>query len=112
MKKQFLLRANVLLGTLSLMLAGCHSTKKAAEASATPEPADEPKAQAVKDAQVICMYGVPPQIYEQQRQKEEEEARKMEQQRQDSLQNDSVGYNPDRVMLKYGVPYPRPTKER
>lgn len=111
MKKHFLLRANVLLGTLSLLLAGCHTTKKAAEASA-PESADEPKPQAVKDAQVICMYGVPPQIYEQQRQKEEEEARQMEQQRRDSLSNDSVGYNPERVMLKYGVPYPRPTKEQ
>lgn len=110
MKKNFLIRANVLLGALSLLLAGCHSTKKAAEKSAL-EAADEPQQAAAPSDRVVCMYGVPPQVYEQQRAKEEEEMRRLEQQRQDSLQSDTLSGQPGRVMLKYGVPYPRQEKK-
>lgn len=102
MKKQFLIRANVILGTLSLLLAGCHTQKKVV-APAEPE---SPEA-AVRHGEVICMYGVPAQVYEKQRRAEETAMK----QQQDSLQADSSQTEVPRVMLKYGVPYPRPQKE-
>jgi len=110
MRKTFLIRANVLLGTLSLLLAGCHTTKKAA-ASQSEAPAKQDEVGVAND-RIVCMYGVPPQVYEQQRAKEEEEMRRQEQLRQDSLKNDSTATTRhDRVMLKYGVPYPRPEQQ-
>lgn len=105
MKKTFLIRANMLLGALSLLLAGCHTTKKAAAKSAPEAP--EQQAVGVAEDRVICMYGIPAAVYEEQRKEEEERMREQERQRADSLRADSVGSRPDRVMLKYGVPYPR-----
>ena len=106
MKKHFFIRANVLLGTLSLLLAGCHSTKKAAAPSQPEAPANNDQV-GVMDDRVICMYGVPASVYEQQRAEEEQRMKEREQQRRDSLRADSVSSRPERVMLKYGVPYPR-----
>ena len=93
MRKTFLIRANVLLSTLILLLAGCHTTKKAA-ASQSETPAKQDEATVPSD-RVVCMYGVPAQVYEQQR--------------QDSLKKDSASTaRPDRIMLKYGIPSPLP----
>ncbi len=53
MKKQFLNRVNIILGALSLMLAGCHTTKKVAQ--------DTPPRPMLKygvPTEVVAMYGV------------------------------------------------------
>ena len=93
MKKKFLTHANLLLGAVSLTLAGCHTQKNAASPAAQPEQ-DQP-VQVARDSAVICMYGVPvvdprldkPQI------------------KPDTLPADTGKLEePPRIMLKYGVP--------
>lgn len=55
MKKHFLNRVNLVLGALSLTLAGCHSSKQAG----TPrEPAQVHKYGVVPPREVIALYGV------------------------------------------------------
>ena len=104
MRKKFLRRVNVLLGIVSLSLAGCHTQKNAAQTQPA-EPEASP-AQAVGGGEVICMYGIPAEVYEEQRAKEEA------QRRRDSLQNDTTAQEaPERIMMKYGVPYPRSEKK-
>lgn len=53
MKKQFLIRVNIILGALSLLLAGCHSSKKAAQS--TPP---RPMLKYGVPTEVVAMYGV------------------------------------------------------
>lgn len=58
MRKQFLIRANALLGILSLLLAGCHVQKKATETqpleeSTPPVEIKEP------EPEIRPLYGVP-----------------------------------------------------
>lgn len=74
MKKKFLTRINVLLGALVTVLVGCHTQKVKQQRQ-----------------EVVCMYGVPQEVYE-------------EQLRQDSLRRLEEGQSEHRVMLKYGVP--------
>ena len=59
MSKNFLIRANALLGALSLLLAGCHVQKKV-----TPAEPQEPDSQPVQEVrepepEVKPLYGVP-----------------------------------------------------
>ena len=108
MKKKLLTKANVLLGAVSLILAGCHAQKKATESSAVETP--EPQEQGTVEGKVVCLYGVPPRIYEEQRAQEELKLQEQEKQQQDTLSVDTTASEPPRPMLKYGVPYPRPIR--
>lgn len=54
MKKKFLNRMNIMLGAVSLTLAGCHSSKQAATDSTS-----RPMLKYGVPAEVIDMYGVP-----------------------------------------------------
>jgi hypothetical protein len=60
MRKRFLNRMNVLLGAVSLTLAGCHSSKQA-----VPEATPRPMLKYGVPAEVIALYGVQlPENYE------------------------------------------------
>ena len=108
MKKKFLTKANVLLGAMSLILAGCHTQKKVAESSTAETP--EPQEQETVEGKVVCLYGVPPRVYEEQRAQEEQKLQEQEKQQQDTLSVDTTASEQPRPMLKYGVPYPRPIR--
>ena len=83
-KNRCLYLINLVLGSLSIMLAGCHTQKNAAKASEKTEQDPDQPVVAQKDSineQVICMYGVPVEFQE-------------------------------RPMLKYGVPDGRDKKRQ
>jgi len=64
MKKQFLKRINLLLGSISVALAGCHVQKQPTEPAPVPEP-DQPVVEQKNDPEpLICLYGAPPEFYE------------------------------------------------
>lgn len=57
---------NMVLGSLSILLAGCHTQKNAAKAAEDNRDEAQPVVEQ-KDTisdRVICMYGVPAEIYE------------------------------------------------
>ncbi len=60
--KRFLLWINLVLGSLSMFLVGCHTQKKAAQAT-QPEN-DTQVEQAAEGDRVVCKYGVPAEMYE------------------------------------------------
>lgn len=104
MKKKLLTKVNVLLGAMSLILAGCHTQKKAA---ANTVENSEPQQQETDGGRMVCLYGVPPRVYEEQRDQEEQKLQEQQQQAQDTTAVDTTKNGPVRPMLKYGVPYPR-----
>lgn len=59
MRKNFLIRANALLGAFSMLLAGCHVQKKATPAE--PQESDSQPVQEVREPEpeVKPLYGVP-----------------------------------------------------
>lgn len=57
MRMRFLIRTNVLLGMLSIMLAGCHVQKKAAESQ--PQEEETPPSVEVREPEIRVLYGVP-----------------------------------------------------
>lgn len=59
MRKQFLIRANALLGILSLMLAGCHVQKKATETQPQDEETTPPVEIKEPEPEIRPLYGVP-----------------------------------------------------
>ena len=72
--KRFLLWINLVLGSLSMLLVGCHTQKKAVQ-PAEPEPAEPATQEQVTepntsetasgiDDRVICKYGVPADLNE------------------------------------------------
>lgn len=61
MKKRFLKRCNLMLGALSMLLAGCHSPKHAVKPNMN-DP--EPPVTQQNDNDVIELYGVPNADYE------------------------------------------------
>lgn len=72
MKKNFLTKLNLLLGTASVALAGCHVQKNINPAPETDntetnppvvEPAVGPQ-QGQEPEPPVCLYGVPPEVYE------------------------------------------------
>ena len=64
MKKNFLKKLNLFLGTASVALAGCHIQKKAAETTPAPDP-EQPVVEQPKEPEPpVCLYGVPPEVYE------------------------------------------------
>lgn len=87
MKKKFLKHFNLLLGTISLTLAGCHTQKQVAQTTDN-DPADQTKIEQVEqDERVICLYGPPP-------------TQKADTTATDSVADDEI----IRPALKYGVP--------
>ena len=94
--KKVLTYINLFLGVASLALAGCHSQKVANKAEAK-----EPKPREMREPELICMYGVPANLLEQDTTRT---------QRQDTTVNRRPQIkNPEesgRVMMKYGVPNP------
>ena len=59
--KRFLLWVNLVLGSLSMFLVGCHSQKKAVQ-SARLE--NDTQVEATDSDRVVCKYGVPAEMYE------------------------------------------------
>ena len=83
---RFLYLINLVLGSLSIMLAGCHTQKQAAKATETQLDENQPAVEqndSIND-RVVCMYGVPAELEE----------------------------KPVRPMLKYGVPDGREKKKK
>ena len=71
MKKYFLVYANLALGSLSMLFAGCHAQKKVQPVE--PAEPDQPKIEqqetpvkpVVEEPEMpVCKYGVPPEVYE------------------------------------------------
>lgn len=59
MSKKFLFRINALLGALSLLLAGCHVQKKAAENQPQEEESTPPVEVREPEPEIRALYGVP-----------------------------------------------------
>ena len=60
MKKNFLKHINLLLGAISLMLAGCHTQKQMAQPT-NDDPVNQPKIEQTQQTDVpVCLYGPPP----------------------------------------------------
>lgn len=86
----FLLRTNMIIGALLAMLGfvGCHTSKNAAKN--TPKGDDVITEQPVNDGRVMCLYGVPPEVYA------------------DTIKTDTIKEEPrpQPIMVKYGAPMP------
>ena len=95
MKKRILTYINLLLGIASLSLAGCHTTKNAAKPSAPEKP--EGTIEERHEAEVICLYGVPVNLYR-------EEVHAPDTTATDTTAADTTRQEPPRIMVKYGVP--------
>lgn len=54
---------NILLGACISLLVGCNAQKKATKGQQAV--AEEPQDEVVSQPDVICLYGVPPEVYEQ-----------------------------------------------
>lgn len=53
---------NILLGACISLLVGCNTQKKAAKGQ---QPAaEEPQQTIVREREVMCLYGIPPEVYE------------------------------------------------
>jgi hypothetical protein len=76
MKRKFLTYANIALGSLSMLFAGCHSQKNATKTPEIIEPEDPPAQQIDRDhimkkygvphadfEPAVCKYGGPPEAY-------------------------------------------------
>ena len=91
MRKKFLNRMNVLLGAVSLTLAGCHSTKQAAQ-----NPEQMPMLKYGVPAEVIALYGVQlPDDYP------------VPEAPADTMATDTVAPKPEEqeiIITKYGIP--------
>jgi hypothetical protein len=68
MKKRMLVAANVALGAMSMLFAGCHTQKQVQPAEPDQPVIEQPEAPQQPVAQepepVVCKYGVPPEVYE------------------------------------------------
>lgn len=66
MKTNLLKKINLLLGTISVALAGCHIQKQPVEPTPTPpQEADKPIVEQTSETEpLLCMYGAPPEVYE------------------------------------------------
>lgn len=99
MKHRFLSKWNMLLGSLSLFLAGCGSTQKAGKPM-SPE------------HQIMALYGVPIEQFEPLPANEadtitDRPAQAPEAPSDDNTQNDTTVRRDPQTMVKYGVPFPR-----
>ena len=95
MRYRFLSKWNMLLGSLSLLLAGCGSTQKAGKSIAS-------------EHQVMALYGVPVERFEPLPANEADtiggspsEATVPE------VEQDTAIQRAPQIMVKYGVPFPR-----
>jgi hypothetical protein len=67
MKKRLMTMTNVALGSLSMLLAGCHTQKQAAQPAEPESDAGEPRIEQpipVEPEPPVCKYGVPVEVYE------------------------------------------------
>ncbi|MGN1239672.1 MAG: hypothetical protein ACI4TV_02225 [Paludibacteraceae bacterium] len=99
MKHRFLSKWNMLLGSLSLLLAGCGSTQK------TGKPISS-------EHQIMALYGVPIEQFEPLPANEADTIADRPTQApkapsDDNTQNDTTVRRDPRIMVMYGVPFPR-----
>ena len=64
MKKNLLKHINLVLGSISMTLAGCHVQKQAAETVPVPQPDTTKMEQPAEPEPILCKYGVPPEFYD------------------------------------------------
>ena len=98
MKHRLLSKWNMLLGSLSLFLAGCGSTQKAGKPMSS-------------EYQIMALYGVPVEQFEPLPANEADTIGDTPSPAQEvpaeELQNDTVIQRNPHIMVKYGVPFPR-----
>lgn len=66
MKKEFLKHLNILLGTVSVALAGCHVQKNVNPAPETANDTtniSQPVVDQPTEPEAVCLYGVPADVY-------------------------------------------------
>ena len=98
MKHRFLFKWNMLLGSLSLLLAGCGSTQKAGKPISS-------------EHQIMALYGVPVEQFEPLPANEADTiggspSEALEAPAADVEQDTTIQRAPQ-IMVKYGVPFPR-----
>lgn len=73
MKKRIFNAVNLLLGAVVVLLAGC-KTQKVAVNQEPPQPDQSPKQLEVRQQEpIMCLYGVPPEVYRRQQEREQAE---------------------------------------
>ncbi|MBO4690231.1 MAG: hypothetical protein J5621_05090 [Paludibacteraceae bacterium] len=95
--KKVLTYINLFLGVASLALAGCHSQKVTNKAEET----KGPKPREMREPELICMYGVPANLLEQDTTRTGRQDTTVNRRPQTKDPEES-----GRVMMKYGVPNP------
>ena len=99
MRYRFLSKWNMLLGSLSLLLAGCGSTQKAGKPMSL-------------EHQIMVLYGVPVEQFQPLPANEadtigDRPAQAPEAPSENDMQNDTTIQRDPHIMVKYGVPFPR-----
>ena len=99
MKHRLLFKWNMLLGSLSLFLAGCGSTQKAGKPMSS-------------EHQIMALYGVPIEQFEPLSTNEadtigDRPVQAPEAPSDDNMQSDTTVRRDPQIMVKYGVPFPR-----
>ncbi|MGN0235887.1 MAG: hypothetical protein ACI4BD_06215 [Paludibacteraceae bacterium] len=97
MKRRLLFKWNMLLGSLSLLLAGCGSTQKAGKSMPS-------------EHQIMALYGVPMEQFQPLPADADTVSNSPAQAPAEStpeVQNDSTTQRDPHIMVKYGVPFPR-----
>ena len=98
MRYRFLSKWNMLLGSLSLLLAGCGSTQKTSKSIAS-------------EHQVMALYGVPVEQFQPLPANEADTiGNGLDSNSEtpiENVQNDTTIQRDPHIMVKYGVPFPR-----
>ena len=98
MRYRFLSKWNMLLGSLSLLLAGCGSTQKTSKSIAS-------------EHQIMALYGVPVEQFQPLPANEADTIGNGLDSNSESpienVQNDTTIQRDPHIMVKYGVPFPR-----
>ena len=98
MRYRFLSKWNMLLGSLSLLLAGCGSTQKTSKSIAS-------------EHQVMALYGVPVEQFQPLPANEADTIGNGLDSKSETpienVQNDTTIQRDPHIMVKYGVPFPR-----
>lgn len=99
MKHRFLSKWNMLLGSLSLLLAGCGSTQKTGKPMSL-------------EHRIMVLYGVPMEQFQPLPTNEadtigDSSAQAPEAPSENDIQNDTTIQRDPQIMVKYGVPFPR-----
>lgn len=98
MRYRLLSKWNMLLGSLSLLLAGCGSTQKAAKPMSS-------------EHQIMALYGVPVEQFQPLPANEADTIGNGSDSKSETpienVQNDTTIQRDPHIMVKYGVPFPR-----